>query len=137
MLDGVTEERADALSVTSCLLVLSGGNAWASAHVWSPNGRKIAFTSWRDGNAEIYVMNTDGSGQRQPDAQPDGRPLGRLVARADEIGRRPKTVHENHQRAMVVKGQWSDPDDLLTSEGGGHNCANAGNGRRPPFAGVF
>ncbi len=29
---------------------------------WSPDGAKIAFTSYRDGNAEIYVMNTDGSG---------------------------------------------------------------------------
>jgi Tol biopolymer transport system component len=28
---------------------------------WSPNGQKIAFTSRRDGNDEIYVMNADGS----------------------------------------------------------------------------
>ena len=31
---------------------------------WSPDGRKLAFTSERDGNWEIYVMNADGSGQR-------------------------------------------------------------------------
>ena len=30
---------------------------------WSPDGQKIAFVSERDGNAEIYVMNADGSGQ--------------------------------------------------------------------------
>jgi uncharacterized repeat protein (TIGR01451 family) len=30
---------------------------------WSPDGSKIAFTSYRDGNAEIYVMNPDGTGQ--------------------------------------------------------------------------
>jgi Tol biopolymer transport system component len=30
---------------------------------WSPDGRKIAFTSSRDGNDEIYVMNADGTRQ--------------------------------------------------------------------------
>lgn len=28
---------------------------------WSPDGRQIAFVSWRDGNFEIYVMNADAS----------------------------------------------------------------------------
>jgi TolB protein len=31
---------------------------------WSPDGRMIAFHSLRDGYSEIYVMNPDGSGQR-------------------------------------------------------------------------
>ena len=30
--------------------------------VASPDGRRIAFVSSRDGNDEIYVANTDGSG---------------------------------------------------------------------------
>jgi Tol biopolymer transport system component len=30
--------------------------------VWSVDGTRIAFTSTRDGNDEIYVMNADGSG---------------------------------------------------------------------------
>ena len=30
---------------------------------WSPDGKRIAFYSTRDGNYEIYVMQADGSGQ--------------------------------------------------------------------------
>ena len=33
-----------------------------SGPAWSPDGRRIAFHSKRDGNPEIYVMNADGSG---------------------------------------------------------------------------
>jgi Tol biopolymer transport system component len=29
----------------------------------SPDGARVVFTSYRDGNAEIYVMGADGSGQ--------------------------------------------------------------------------
>jgi Tol biopolymer transport system component len=50
----------------------------------SPDGRRIAFTSYRDGNGEIYVMNADGSRLRRltntpgnsedaPSFSPDGR----------------------------------------------------------------
>src|SRR6188508_387922 len=52
---------------------------------WSPDGRRIAFYSDRDGNAEIYVMNADGSGVRRltntkadegyPSWSPDGRTI--------------------------------------------------------------
>ena len=37
---------------------------------WSPDGRKIVFFSDRDGNGEIYVMNADGSEQRNPTRNP-------------------------------------------------------------------
>jgi TolB protein len=50
---------------------------------FSPDGRRIAFTSNRDQQGEIYVMNSDGSGQKRltrragddwaPDYSPDGR----------------------------------------------------------------
>ena len=32
--------------------------------VWSPDSKRIAFLSGRDGNAELYVMDEDGSNQR-------------------------------------------------------------------------
>lgn len=32
---------------------------------WSPDGCCVAFSSGRDGNSEIYLMKTDGSGQRR------------------------------------------------------------------------
>jgi TolB protein len=37
---------------------------YASLYAWSPDGRTIAFGTWRDGNEDIHVMNADGSGQR-------------------------------------------------------------------------
>jgi WD40-like Beta Propeller Repeat len=37
---------------------------------WSPDGQKILFTSDRDGNREIYVMNPDGTGQTNLTANP-------------------------------------------------------------------
>ncbi len=34
-----------------------------TAPVWSPDGQRIAFTSSRDGQSDIYVMNADGTNQ--------------------------------------------------------------------------
>ena len=53
---------------------------------WSPDGRHIAFTSWRDGNGEIYVMGSDGTNPRRltdnsaPDWDPTWSPDGRHIA---------------------------------------------------------
>ena len=42
---------------------LTQNNAHDEYSAWSPDGKRIAFASDRDGNWEIYTMNTDGSNQ--------------------------------------------------------------------------
>jgi Tol biopolymer transport system component len=56
------------------------------SYSWSPDGRRIAFVSDRDGNDEVYVINVDGSGLRNLTRSParDGHPVwspdGRTIA---------------------------------------------------------
>ena len=49
-------------------LVLAEGNDLSP--IYSPTGDRIVFESNRDGNAEIYVMNADGSNQRNVSNSP-------------------------------------------------------------------
>ena len=61
---------------------------------FSPDGRRIAFVSMADGNAEMYMMNADGTGllrltrskwdESAPQFTPDGR---KLIFAADRNGR--------------------------------------------------
>ncbi len=70
------------------LELISGKSARGDVQTpaWSPDGRKLAFVSERDGNSEIYVMNADGSAQEnlteQPasDSHPSWSPNGRKLA---------------------------------------------------------
>jgi WD40 repeat protein len=56
------------------------------APAWSADGRKIAFSSSRDGNYEIYVMNADGTDQQRlttdaaPEYSPSWSPDGSKIA---------------------------------------------------------
>jgi Tol biopolymer transport system component len=40
--------------------------------LWSPDGRMIAFTTARGGNREVYVVNADGTGERNMSQNPLG-----------------------------------------------------------------
>lgn len=67
--------------------------------MWSPDGTKLTFNTNRDGDQEIYMMNADGSNQRNvthsprsteglADWSPDGK---RLVLYSDRSG--DKDIH--------------------------------------------
>ena len=72
---------------------LTRNPAHDSSPAWSPDGRHIAFTSYRDGNSEIYVVNAEGgepinltehaAGDANPDWAPDGH---HLVFESDRSG---------------------------------------------------
>jgi len=65
-------DRANLAQLTK----LSPDTGSASDPAFSPDGSRIAFVSQRDGNAEIYVMNADGTGTSRVTNDPltDGRP---------------------------------------------------------------
>ncbi len=48
---------------------LTNTQADEQAPAWSPDGKQIAFVSQRDGVAQIYVMNADGSSPKNVSAQ--------------------------------------------------------------------
>ena len=58
---------------------------------WSPDGRRIAFVSKRDGNDEVYVINVDGTGLRNLTRHParDGQPKWSSDGRTDWLRQQP------------------------------------------------
>ena len=59
---------------------------------WSPDGRLIAFTTFRDGNLEVYLADSDGGNLRNLtrnegyDARPAWLPDGRIAFESDRFG---------------------------------------------------
>jgi Tol biopolymer transport system component len=86
-----------------------------SSPVWSPDGRRIAFARWRGGNDDLYVMNADGSGQRNLTRNPalDGGPVWSPDGRRIAFARLPGGSHELPADLYVMNSDGSGQRRLV------------------------
>ena len=99
---------------------------------WSPDGKRLAFYTLRDGNYEIYVMNADGSSPKnltndpaldtQPAWSPDGR---RIAFSSTRVG----VTH-----VFVMNADGSGVRQVTTGDGTDANVAWSPDGKRLAFA---
>jgi Tol biopolymer transport system component len=98
---------------------------------WSPDSSQIAFYSNRDGNAEIYVMNADGSAQRRltdhpaDDGYPAWSPDGEQIAFDSDRG--------GTFDIYVMATDGSEPRRLTDSPGSDVSAAWSPDGARIAF----
>lgn len=92
-----------------------------TAAAYSPDGKEIAYSSSRDGNAEIYVARADGSRVRRLtvhpaiDTAPSWSPSGRrLVFTSDRTGRPQLFLIDadgSGLEQLTFGGKWNDSGD--------------------------
>ncbi|HJX37815.1 MAG TPA: FecR domain-containing protein [Anaerolineae bacterium] len=85
------------------------------APVWSPDGTRVAFESWRDGNSEIYVMDGDGSNQLNltgnpaDDYAPMWSPDGQFIAF--------ESLRDGQREVYVMRADGAEPTRLTFGPG--------------------
>ena len=109
--------------------VTSSGGDWVAGTIrrladqggspsWSPDGQQIVFVSGRDGNDEIYVMDSDGSNPRRltddiaDDVSPSWSPDGRHIAFVSD--------RDGNDEIYVMDSDGSNPrrltDDIIADD---------------------
>jgi TolB protein len=97
---------------------------------WSPDGRRIAFVSNRDGNSDVYVMNADGRGQRRltrnaaPLNDPAWSPDGRKIAFVSD--------RDDNSEIYVMNADGSGLRNLTRDPAGDSTFAWSPDGRKIP-----
>ena len=97
---------------------LTHNAAYNAEPAWSPDGRKIAFRSTRNGNRDIYVMNADGSGKRnltrnpaqdgRPSWSPDGRRIAFVSNRDGRLEAHVMNADGSGQRSLTLPGEMRE-----------------------------
>jgi tricorn protease len=95
---------------------------------WSPDGRRVAFISDRDGEEEIYVVDQDGSGE--PEQLTDGgsamryaaewSPDGDRLAFSDKDGKLYVLELASRRISEIADDPWGQIQSYVWSPQGGH-----------------
>jgi Tol biopolymer transport system component/uncharacterized surface protein with fasciclin (FAS1) repeats len=109
-----TQDEAAAADQAAVRLAQNGAQdqdvQWTLSPQWSPDGNQIAFVSNHEGNAEIYVINADGTGQKRltnnpaTDTSPSWAPDGKHIAFGSDRG--------GNVDVYVMNADGSDAQDL-------------------------
>jgi len=96
--------------------------------VWSPDGTRVAFTSYRSGNADVFVMNANGIGDAEPlvssqgydsveDWSSDGRYLAYLHGTPSQPDIYVLPLEDGSEPIAFVEGPYNKDEPQFSPDG--------------------